>query len=88
MNAHVKAELKLFTTGKEKKFFRESYARAGRYRPMIQAALREAGLPEELSWLPLIESGYKIRALSPLDLTEADLCGILFRLYAVLGVSP
>ena len=58
------AELKLFTTGREKDFFRESYRRAGRYRPMILAALKEAGLPEELSWLPLIESGYKARALS------------------------
>lgn len=65
MNSHVEAELKLFTTGREKDFFRESYGRAGRYRPMILAALKEAGLPEELSWLPLIESGYKARALSP-----------------------
>jgi membrane-bound lytic murein transglycosylase D len=31
---------------------------------MIVAALREAGLPEELSWLPLIESGFKVNALS------------------------
>jgi membrane-bound lytic murein transglycosylase D len=27
-------------------------------------ALKDAGLPEELSWLPLIESGFKVRALS------------------------
>jgi len=27
-------------------------------------ALKKAGLPEELSWLPLIESGFKVRALS------------------------
>jgi FOG: LysM repeat len=26
--------------------------------------LKEAGLPEELSWLPLVESGFKIKALS------------------------
>jgi membrane-bound lytic murein transglycosylase D len=26
--------------------------------------LKQAGLPEELSWLPLIESGYKVNALS------------------------
>jgi peptidoglycan lytic transglycosylase D len=64
MNPHVEAELKLFTTGKEKDFFRQSYARGGRYRTMMLAALKEAGLPEELSWLPLIESGYKARALS------------------------
>jgi membrane-bound lytic murein transglycosylase D len=63
MNAHVQRALNLFK-GKEKKFFLESYRRSGRYRPAILRALREAGLPEELSWLPLIESGFKIRALS------------------------
>jgi len=64
MNKHVREELKLFTTGVEKKFFRQSLARSGRYRPYIVSKLKEAGLPEELSWLPLIESGYKVKALS------------------------
>jgi membrane-bound lytic murein transglycosylase D len=63
MNEHVKAEIKLFT-GREKKFFLESYRRSGRYRDMMVEALREAGMPGELSWLPLIESGFKARALS------------------------
>jgi membrane-bound lytic murein transglycosylase D len=31
---------------------------------MIVAALKEAGLPTQLSWLPLVESGFKVRALS------------------------
>ena len=31
---------------------------------MIVGALKEAGLPEELAWLPLIESGFKTRAFS------------------------
>jgi len=31
---------------------------------MWNKALNEAGLPEELSWLPLIESGFKVHALS------------------------
>jgi membrane-bound lytic murein transglycosylase D len=31
---------------------------------MIVAKLREAGLPEQLAWLPLIESWFKTRALS------------------------
>jgi membrane-bound lytic murein transglycosylase D len=31
---------------------------------MIVRKLRAAGLPEELSWLPLVESGFKLRALS------------------------
>jgi len=64
MNKHVKAELKLFTTGGEKNFFKQSLARSGRYRPYIISKLKEAGLPEELSWIPLIESGYKVKALS------------------------
>jgi len=63
MNSHVQAEINLFTRG-ERNFFRSSYKRSGRYRPQIVAALREAGLPEELSWLPLIESGFKVNALS------------------------
>lgn len=64
MNEYVQREIKLFQ-GKENGFFLRSYARSGRYRPEIIKAFREAGLPEELSWLPLIESGFKSRALSP-----------------------
>ena len=64
MNKHVRAELRLFTVGSERRFFKQSLVRSGRYRPYIVAKLKEAGLPEELSWLPLIESGYKVKALS------------------------
>jgi membrane-bound lytic murein transglycosylase D len=64
MNSHVQAEIKRFTIGNERKFFNQAYQRSGRYRTQIVAALREAGLPEELSWLPLIESGFKVKALS------------------------
>ena len=63
MNTHVKKAINLFT-GREKNFFINSYRRSGRYRPYIVSCLKEAGLPEELSWLPFIESGFKIRALS------------------------
>ncbi len=63
MNDQVKRELKRFT-GPERKFFEASLRRSGRYRPYITARLKEAGLPEELSWLPLIESGFKVKALS------------------------
>jgi membrane-bound lytic murein transglycosylase D len=48
----------------ERDFFLESYRRSGRYRDSIVKSFREAGLPEDLSWLPLIESGFKVRALS------------------------
>jgi membrane-bound lytic murein transglycosylase D len=63
MNGHVEKALRLFK-GRERQFFLEAYRRSGRYRPAIISALEEAGLPEELSWLPLIESGFKIRAFS------------------------
>jgi membrane-bound lytic murein transglycosylase D len=63
MNSHVKQEIQRFQ-GCEKKFFIESYKRSGKYRDEIVNALKEAGLPEDLSWLPLIESGFKVKALS------------------------
>lgn len=65
INKHVQDEIDSFTTGRERDFFLDSYRRSGKYRPRMQAALKEAGLPAELSWLPLIESGYKVTALSP-----------------------
>ena len=64
INSHVQQEIDSFTRGHEKNQFIAAYRRSGRYRAYIAKALREAGLPEELSWLPLIESGYKVRALS------------------------
>lgn len=64
VNRHVQMEIDRFTTGYERNFFIESYRRSGRYRDRILASLKEAGLPEELSWLPLIESGYKVKAFS------------------------
>ena len=65
INKHVRSEIDRFTRGSERRFFIESYQRSGRYRPLMVSALKEVGLPEELSWLPLIESGFKPRALSP-----------------------
>ena len=64
VNRHVQSEIDLFTKRGERTFFIESLKRSGRYRDRIVSALKEAGLPEELSWLPLIESGFKTHALS------------------------
>ena len=64
MNKHVQLEIDQFTKHREKKFFIEAYKRSGKYRPQIVKALKEAGMPVELSWLPLIESGFKVNALS------------------------
>ena len=63
VNDHVEREIRLFQT-MERDFFLESYQRSGRYREAIVRSFREAGLPEDLAWLPLIESGFKVRALS------------------------
>lgn len=64
MNEHIRKEVERFTSGRGRDFFIGSYKRSGRYRPYILKELQKAGLPEDLSWLPLIESGFKTRALS------------------------
>ncbi|WP_020589522.1 lytic transglycosylase [Desulfobacter curvatus] len=64
LNDHVNAEIKRLT-GPERKFFTRSLNRSCRYRPFIVQELKKSGLPEEISWLPLIESGFNARALSP-----------------------
>ncbi len=63
MNKFVEKAIKRFQ-GSERRFFMESYKRSGKYMERILIALNEAGLPEDLAWLPLIESGFKVRALS------------------------
>ncbi len=63
MNSDVEKEIRSFQ-GYEREFFISSYQRSGIYREMMVQELRKAGLPEELSWLPLVESGFKISALS------------------------
>ncbi len=63
INEYVEQEIKLFQ-GYERDFFLESYRRSGRYRERMVKAFREAGLPEGITWLPLIESGFKVRAMS------------------------
>jgi len=64
MNERVEYEIKQFQTV-ERDFFINSYKRSGRYIDKIVKEFNEAGLPEELAWLPLVESGFKVRALSP-----------------------
>ena len=64
LNEHVQNEIDSFTIGREKDFFVAAYRRSGRHRARIEAELQEAGLPTELVWLPLIESGFKVNALS------------------------
>ena len=63
MNDDVKREIASFQ-GSEREFFLKAYRRSGLYRPLILAELRKAGLPDQLSWLPLVESGFSSRAFS------------------------
>lgn len=64
MNEEVRREVKFFTEGKGRRFFVGAYKRSGQYRPFILEELKKAGLPADLSWIPLIESGFKTKALS------------------------
>ena len=64
INADVEKEIKSFQTV-ERDFFIASYQRSVLYSKIIKDALKKAGIPEELFWLPLVESGFKVSALSP-----------------------
>jgi len=67
MNAYVREEIDLLLRkgrNGEDSFFVRAYKRSGKYRPYIVAEFEKAGLPAELSWLPLIESGFNVYALS------------------------
>lgn len=46
-------------------YFAQLLARSGKYMPMIVKTLREAGLPDELGYLALVESGFTPLAKSP-----------------------
>ncbi|HOD28496.1 MAG TPA: LysM peptidoglycan-binding domain-containing protein [Syntrophales bacterium] len=63
INEDVEKEIRLFQSV-ERDFFVSSYQRSFKYRPIIVRELKKAGIPEELSWLPLVESGFKVSALS------------------------
>lgn len=45
-------------------FFERALGRAAKYVPRMAAILKEEGLPPELAYLPLIESGFNNRAVS------------------------
>jgi membrane-bound lytic murein transglycosylase D len=62
-NKYVMAEITRFQT-KERQYFMDAYQRSGRYSDMIRKKLKRAGMPEELAWIPVIESGFKVRAYS------------------------
>jgi len=63
INKQVEVYLDLFQN-RQKKAFGRWLARSGKYIPMFQKELREAGLPEDLAYLAMIESGFNQRAYS------------------------
>ncbi len=62
-NQDVLAEIKSFQTV-ERKYFEDAYRRSGSYREMILEELGREAMPEELSWVPIFESGFKVNAYS------------------------
>jgi membrane-bound lytic murein transglycosylase D len=50
-----------------KRGFREALARSTRYLEEFKQIFRDSGLPEELAFLPLIESGFIETAVSPMN---------------------
>jgi peptidoglycan lytic transglycosylase D len=63
INKQVEAYLDIFQN-RQKKTFQRWLVRSGRYIPMFQKELRDAGLPEDLAYLAMIESGFNQRAYS------------------------
>lgn len=63
MNEHVECEIRQFQTV-ERESFINSYRRSKKYIDMILKELSRAGLPQELAWLPLVESGFNVKAFS------------------------
>ena len=51
-------------TGNARKTFARWLQRAGRYIPMIQQVFEEEGVPHDLAYLAMIESGFNVRAYS------------------------
>jgi membrane-bound lytic murein transglycosylase D len=62
-NAKVEQWMAYFQ-GRGRKWFRIWLERSGRYIPFMRKVLREHGLPEDLVYLAMIESGFSSRAYS------------------------
>jgi membrane-bound lytic murein transglycosylase D len=63
VNAPVEALIDQFVA-RDRERFGMWISRSGRYLPMIQQIFRERGLPEELAYTAMIESGFSPRAVS------------------------
>jgi hypothetical protein len=64
INKQVKAYLVYFST-KRKDVIQRQLDRSTRYLPMIKKIFREYGLPDDLAYLAMVESGFNPKACSP-----------------------
>ncbi|MDP2167909.1 MAG: transglycosylase SLT domain-containing protein [Thermodesulfovibrionales bacterium] len=62
----VEKQLNLFSETIKKRFGLY-LSRSGKYLGLMQGILAEKGLPDELAFLPLIESGFSVNAKSPMQ---------------------
>jgi membrane-bound lytic murein transglycosylase D len=62
-NSRVLAYVELFQN-RLRDYIHESLTRGTKYLPMIQSVFRAEGLPLDLAYIPVIESGFKTNALS------------------------
>lgn len=70
INKQVLYYLELFQ-GKQRNYFSQWLARSTIYQPYIESELKKAGLPRDLVYLAMIESGFNPSAYSP-----ANACGL------------
>lgn len=63
VNDKVLSFVELFQ-GRLSTFMQESLQRSLRYLPMIEAIFEDEGVPLDLAWVPIVESGFKPTALS------------------------
>ncbi|MGD9950719.1 MAG: LysM peptidoglycan-binding domain-containing protein, partial [Desulfobulbus sp.] len=70
LNDQVQYYLDLFQ-GKQRNYYSRWLARSTAFRPHMEAELEKAGLPKDLVFLAMIESGYNPSAYSP-----ANACGL------------
>ncbi len=63
LNDRVRASIKYFQTD-AREAFKRYYSRSTKFLPMIHEIFRSYGLPEDLAYLALVESGYNTKAYS------------------------
>ncbi len=62
-NSHVESFVNLYTV-KRKEYTEDVLSRGTKYLPMMREVFRKNGLPEDLVYLPIIESAYKVDVTS------------------------